>query len=188
VFTNQSGSQVGGHQAGGSVNAPQYNFAAPAERGKRLSALLEKFKEEVEKNITLQKKIDELEHYETPVANETVVGLEAKLSKGGREDLIEFAREAKERFSKKLFKYQMYESAQHIYAFLLGDVWTRFQLLLRPQIKAGAKNVEISILVQEQIIAPVLDIIPDNILDLCAPDIAGMVFFLTGNCHLKWEK
>ena len=82
----------------------------------------------------------------------------------------------------------MYESAQKIYAYLLGEVWNRFNLLVVPGIKEGGSKLEVDELIQDKVIGPVLDLIPENVFDLYPPHITGMLFFLTGTCHVKWER
>ena len=38
-----------------------------------------------------------------------------------------------------------------------------------------------------EIIEPTYKHLEENILDINAVEIEGMLFFLTGNCHLRWD-
>jgi hypothetical protein len=187
VSIDQSGSSVGRDQAGRDIVKTEYHLSGDTQV-QQLLLLVEQFKQEQSSNACFRQIIDELQHFQNSVDGAAITGLKTKLSNGGREDLLDFAQKTKENFTKKLLKFQMYESAQKIYAFLLGDIYNKFNLEIMTLIKAGASNDQVSHALQTKVIDPVIRIIPENVCDLYPPDIAGMVFFLTGNCHLKWER
>jgi hypothetical protein len=41
-------------------------------------------------------------------------------------------------------------------------------------------------LVQSQIISPVSELLGENVLDIYPDELSGMLYFLTGNCHIRW--
>ena len=151
-----------------------------------LGRLIEKYKKEFENNIQFYEQIDKLQHYSTPLSEEKIVGLEAKLNAGQRPQYLPFAIQTKEIFVKKLAKYQFYEAAQEIHAYLLAEIYTRYNLHVYPQIHCGTQESEINSLIQLKIIDPILALFNENILHIYADDINGMLYFLTGNCHIKW--
>lgn len=153
-----------------------------------VQSLNAKFLKERENKKELNEIIDRLQYYWDNVDdNDTeVIGLDEKLKKGGYDDFMEFARKTKELFTKKLTKYQFSESAQQIYAYILAEIYSRFHLHVYPLIKNNATKQEINKAVNEQIITPVQEMLEENVLDILADDINGMIYFLTGNCHIKW--
>lgn len=183
--TTQNNNVVLGDQAAGDVIKNTYNInggIASTELGR----LIEKYKKEFENNIQFNEQIDKLQHYSTPLPDEKIIGLEAKLNAGQRLNYLPFAIQTKEIFVKKLAKYQFYEAAQEIHAFLLAEIYTRYNLHVYPQITSGTQESEINSLIQRKIIDPILGLFSENILHIYSDDINGMLYFLTGNCHIKW--
>ena len=79
------------------------------------------------------------------------------------------------------------ETAQLIYAFLLAKVYSSFQTNIYPRISEGLSEEFINQLVTEYIIKPLEDILGNNLLRIYDDEINGMIYFLTGNCHIKWN-
>jgi hypothetical protein len=59
-------------------------------------------------------------------------------------------------------------------------------------IQNGCSELEISKAISVEIIAPIIKTIQDegcnDIMGLSSTDINGMIYFLTGQCHIKWNK
>ncbi|HEX3142503.1 MAG TPA: ABC-three component system protein [Pyrinomonadaceae bacterium] len=184
----QEGNLVLGDQAAGSIDKStrSYNFPKPQQSASTMARLLKRFEYERTNNITLKGYIEELNHYYSPVEGD-VIGLEQKLKDGKAENFLKFALSTKERFYKRLTKFELYESAQKINAHLLALVITYFELQIAPRIRQGLKEDELGTVIKEFIIEPLLREVEDNSLGFDAEDIAGMLFFLTGNCHLTWK-
>lgn len=158
-----------------------------------LDGLIKAFQKDCENQPEAKQEtlIEDLLHFSTPRQNEKIIGLEAKLKAAGRDDAyISYGQEMKELFAKKLHKHTFSESAQKIYLFLLSEVATHFQLHVIPHIKAGESPAKIDELIANQVIEPVKNRLGSHkfVLDLYAREIAGMLFYLTGNCHLTWAK
>lgn len=185
---SQIANVVQGDQAGRDIVTNVNHYTYDPSRPTQMSRLIDKFKAEHATNSQYQQTIDKLEHFGTVVAEEQVIGLEQKLTAGGRTSFLEFAQRTKELFTKKLAKHQFSESAQRIHALLLAEVYSRFHNHVYPRIVAGGAEAEINLLVQSQIIDPVQAMLEENVLHLYADEINGMLYFLTGNCHIKWAK
>jgi hypothetical protein len=71
---------------------------------------------------------------------------------------------------------------------LLALVESYFENEIRPQISLGKTSEEIKTLIQQLIVIPLLLELEENLLGFNASDINGMLYFLTGNCHIKWTK
>ena len=41
--------------------------------------------------------------------------------------------------------------------------------------------------IDDKVIKPAIFVLGENVLKLLKEDINGMIYFLTGNCHIKWE-
>lgn len=154
----------------------------------RLSILFEKLNSEFENNEEITGLIDDLNRY---TIQRDVIGLEQKLEDGNRTDLIEDALWLKEEYYKKLTKFQLYQSAQKIQAHLLATILEKFRNKIRPLIKVNASDMEVTSAISNEIINPLVALIEqegieDNILGFSATDIEGMIYYLTGRCHIKW--
>lgn len=133
---------------------------------------------------------DNLKRYSEP---RDIIGLEQKLIDGRKEYLLDDAIWLKQEYNKKLTKYQFYEPAQEIHAFLLSIVLEKFRNRIYPMIRQDSiSDLEISTEISNAIVNPILQMIQehgcDDIMGLNATDIEGMIYFLTGLCHIKWIK
>lgn len=62
----------------------------------------------------------------------------------------------------------------------------------KPLINKGASKDEIFMAVLEKVVNPVLDLINiegenDDVLNYTLEDVFGMVYYLTGKCHINWK-
>ncbi len=187
-MVTQKNNVVLGDQAGGDIDkSVTNNFAAPSKTPEMMLRFIEEFKRDYHNNTTVTTIIEELEHYKSTVDGEMEIqGLEAKLKAGGFDDYIPYAQGLKESFFKKLMKYEHYESAQNIYVFVLADVFVRFLNSVRPHILKNDPHDIIFQAVSDKVIDPLTERLGENVLKLYANEINGALYFLTGNCHIKW--
>jgi hypothetical protein len=179
------GSDVKGDVAGGNIDKSRiFHFAG--SKTSYMKLLLEKFKQEQLSNANLREYIDDLDYYYNKKKDD-VIGLEDKLKSAKRQSFIEFAIEAKDKYHRKLYKYQFSEAAQKINLHLLGLVITYFENEIKPMLIRGEDEQIVNSMINERLIKPLLEELDENLLDFSAHDINGMLYFLTGNCHLKWN-
>lgn len=181
---NVAGSDIAGRDVNKTYSSA-YSFGESQARVKYMAELLKKFKEDCDHNSQLKEFIDEFDYFNNQLEGD-IVGLEQKLKDGNRDGFIEFALRTKERFFKKLLKYQFSESAQRIHIYLLASLESRFQNHVAPKIRDDHPAEEINILIEEALIKPLLLELDENLLHITETDINGMLYFLTGNCHIKW--
>jgi len=132
--------------------------------------------------------IDELAEYITDRPDRKVIGLEAKLQLGDRNELFENARYLKNKFERKLAKQQVSPVAQRVYVQVLSSITNAFDHRVRPLIIDERDKAEIDAVIDEEVIQPVYRAIT-RFDDMATPqDISGMLYFLTGKCHLVWSK
>lgn len=157
------------------------------ERSAYLQNLYDKFQEEKKNNPELKELCEELDYFNSQLDNEEEMGLENKLTAGNREKIISYAKSVKEKFHKKLMKTSQYSSvAQDINVYILTKVRRGFMMEVYTLICNNESEEKINLFIAERIINPVKAELGLNLFKYDEDDIMGMIFFLTGNCHLKW--
>jgi len=154
----------------------------------KLSKLFDRLNQEYNADNRIDQINEDLQRYLT---ERDAIGLEQKLIDGRIDHLYDDALWLKEEYYKKLTKYVFFEPAQQIHAYLLAIVIEKFRNLIYPLIREGKSEAEIMKAVSENINAPLLSIIQDegcnDVMGPSATDIDGMIYFLTGRCHIKWN-
>jgi hypothetical protein len=165
---------------------------APIFIGKktRWSKRFEKLNQEVLGDSRYEGVMEELKYYLTKIDG---VDMPKKLEDGGfDEQEVWRATIRKENFWKKLERTKFFESSQWINSQLFAKIKMDFeQYIERPLIKTGASKDQVLDALVEKIVKPVLALIndegeSDEILNYTAEDVYGMIFFLTGKCHINW--
>lgn len=157
----------------------------------RLGGWFRRLNEEINNDIRLQKKLDDIKCYRTKMRH--TIGLEAKLKDGGfSQSAINKARRLKMYFAKKSMRFQYYESAQRIDIYLFAKICHRFDTYILPNIESQPLS-EINQMVYEMVVRPIVDEINangscDRHLCYTEDDIFGMLYYLTGNCHINWKE
>ncbi len=177
---NQIGNVVYGLQAGRDIYLTE-----PAKQT-HMGKLIEKFKYEKENDVIFNSMVEKLQHFCSQVDADEVVGAEAKLLAGEYKDFVDFALKAKEQYSKKLASCQFYEAAQLIHACILAKIYTIYHNQIYPLIINGATQDIVLAAIQDRIVVPIENLLEENVLELYADEINGAIYYLTGNCHIKW--
>ena len=165
------------------------NFQAPVTRH-RLTKWYERLEEEARNNVRIQRKLGDLRRYHTRLPK--TIGLEAKLQDAGfgRTEITSALR-SKQAFSKKSMRYQYFESAQRIDDYLFAKVCHLFDIYVMPLIREGKPLDIIRRAAYEQVVGPVVEEVnthsgEDSCLTYNVDDIYGMLYYLTGKCHINW--
>ena len=138
----------------------------------------EELKRQVENDERYATFIDDFEEYNTIKDG---IGLEKKLSDGKfNETEINRALRLKEKYAKRVVKDEMFLAQQKIDVEIFSIIDNGFYTYVYP------------LILENQSKKPILEILnkegaEDNYLDYNANDIFGMVYFLTGKCHLNWK-
>jgi hypothetical protein len=171
------------------VNVNQLNGNIDFSQISRLGQKFKRLKEEVEKEAVLSDFIDDFKRYNTKLDGKSMPD---KLADGGFTDVeITRATKRKHMYSKKLEKNKLYETAQLIDMELFSLINLYFETYVEPLIESGAGKIAIKQAVMEKIVQPIFDLInqdgrDDTFLNYTVEEIYGMIFFLTGKCHLNW--
>lgn len=153
----------------------------------RMSTLIESFKREREKDEVFTGIVTKLKRYATSIdGTDSVKGLADKLERAGYQDLLHYAMIVKEQFVKKLTEFEFSKSAQQMQGVLLAEVFTRFHHSVWPLLTAGRSQQEVMAQVQAHVIEPVMNMLGENVLSMDADELSGILFYLTGNCHIRW--
>ena len=187
-MTTQTKNDVSGDLAGRDIDkSTHHNYAAPSKAPDTMCRLIAQFKEEFKNDQQVAELIERLEHYSSNIDTKTgAIGLDNKLEAGGYSAYIDHAKSMKEAFAKKLMKYQFYESAQQIYVYVLAEIYTKFHLKVYPLIVGGKSSNVVLEAVSDSVVDPLIERLGENVLNLYADEVNGALYFLTGNCHIKW--
>lgn len=185
ILLKQSGNNSQQYQSAGNMtiinesSSPNY---------KQYLKLVEEFEKELESGeIEFREFIDKIQHYTSNI-DEEVIGLEKKLENGGFQNDYSWAKEMKEYYFKKITENSLSKATQKIHAFILARVCILFNFHVRGAINDGVPKDIIRKLIVTQVVQPVQAMLGENnVLDLYDDDIASMIYFLTGNCHIKWN-
>ncbi|HLS38651.1 MAG TPA: ABC-three component system protein [Sphingobacterium bovisgrunnientis] len=187
----QKGIDIAGDNSkvvGGDDHSTTTHYHSYSKHTTKLSNLFDRLDQEYNSDNKIDEINDDLQRYLT---ERDTIGLEQKLLDGNIQHLYEDAMWLKEEYSKKLTKYVFFEPAQQIHAYLLAIVIEKFRNLIYPLFREGKSEAEIMKAVSENINTPLLDVIREegcnDIMGLNATDIDGMIYFLTGRCHIKWN-
>lgn len=180
--TKQVANVVAGDQAGGHIykSTTVYNSGATP-----MSRMITKYRQETEQDRQIKQTIEDLQRWQQREGD--VIGLAEKLRRGGRVEITDIAILAKDRFARALVRHEFSPAAQEIYAFLLAKVYQLFSQIVYPQICRNADVKEIDRLLANDVYARVEAMLEENPLGLSPEDVMGMLYWLTGNCHLKWN-
>lgn len=157
----------------------------------RWSRRFENLRREVENNIKIDDFIDDLKEYNTLLDGKSMPN---KLVDGGfTKDEIIAAAKNKEKYWKKFEKNRFYETAQLIDIEIFALIKFSFTTYVYPLIESNSDKKVIRIELNEKVITPILNILNDEgyediLLHYNVDDILGMLYFLTGKCHINWAK
>lgn len=156
----------------------------------RFARRFEKLNEEVINDSRYDGIIESLEYYLTELDG---LDMPTKLKDGGfSENEIISASRSKANYWKKLEKNKYYESAQWIDNQLFAKIKMNFNVYIKPAINNNKSKDEIIALVTEKVVIPVVELINiegenDEVLNYDMEDIFGMIYYLTGKCHINWR-
>ena len=165
-----------------------YNFYGTA-LPTRMDAYFQSLLKEIENGIT-EDVFDALDYYKTKL--DGTKDLEEKLTDGGfRPSRIAEAIRLKEMFAKIAMRYDCYPSAQKIIHSLFARIKHEFDDNIFPLIESQQPLNIVMKQIRESIVIPIRDMLEangahDTVLGFNEDHIYGMIYYLTGMCHLNW--
>ena len=152
-----------------------------------LSRLYEILRDAEQASTHKSKIADQLQHYKA-TASFDVRGLEAKLTEGERTDIIPEALIWKQRAAMLIARWQTSPVTQDIITLILTFIHTEFVQHVKPAIQAGHSRIDVEALISEKVLAPTNALLGENDLQITSIDVLGLLYFLGGNCHIRWDK
>jgi hypothetical protein len=183
LMTTVRDNTVAGDVAGRDV-VKTYNAAREPTA---MSRLVEQYLAETLADQNLSKWAEKLEHFLSNATNPDIRGLEEKLNVSGRADLVKTALSRKQSAYKAIMRQQGSKSAQSIYTFLMSEIVVNFEQSVLPIVQANASRELVDAAMLEKVIEPALQMLESNPLALDKLDIQGLVYFLAGNCYVRWD-
>lgn len=174
---------AGGDFAGRDVNNTYNAVREPTA----MARLVEQYLAETLADQTLTTWTEKLEHFLSNETSSDVRGLEEKLNAAGRAYLLKDALKKKQSAYKAIMRQQGSKSAQTIFTFLLAEIVVNFEHMVLPLVQAKASDELVDAAMLEKVISPALQMLESNPLMLNKMDIQGLVYFLAGNCYVRWD-
>jgi hypothetical protein len=151
-----------------------------------LETAIEQVKRACEDGRVLVDILQDLADYITEHPERAIIGLEQKLERGMRSDLFPRARLLKNKFARRVAKNQMSLTEQRVYIQILSAINTTWYHRIHPMIVSGSPNHKIDQLIFDELIKPIHQAIVRFDFTITTEDVSGMLYFLTGKCHLVW--
>lgn len=162
------------------------NFDPPQINPEKILLLVERYKDiDCESNEFLAIK-EELEEYKSPKPGRVIIGLENKLEAGGREDLIVNAKDYKDKFARRLMRYELCTHTSAIHLNIMGRIEEKFNHIITPLIESRTDKNVVDLAISKLIIEPLADEVSAADPTLTPKQVRGMMYLLTGNCFLQW--
>jgi len=191
VFTSQSHNDVEGDLvAGDKVDKSKTTVIQLVSNGggsDELAALYEKLRADGIGDASHGKFSEKLQHYMSATTDGDIRGLEAKLLESGRGEQLRAATDLKERAFKSIMRYQTSRTAQRVFTIVLSELHARFTLTVTPVIQEGADRVAVDQCIHA-ILQATKSMLGENVLEFDVMDLFGLLYYLGGNCHIRWDK
>ena len=163
-----------------------YNYSSNS----RLASDFERLRQEILKGVK-QETIEELKYYITKLPGTR--SAEEKLTDGGfKTSFIREAIRLKDLYARRATMYQDYPSAQQINLDLFSRIRHEFDDTIFPIIEGGADLSSVMHQIRTKIVNPIMQLLNENgaydeHLHYSEDHIYGMIYYLTGMCHLNWK-
>lgn len=127
---------------------------------------------------------ESLLRYKSPKSD--MKDLRTKLSEASRSDLTDEALELKEFTSKFITRYEASDSGQFILVNILATIASNHRAYVIPAIAEGQPRSVIDAIIDTKVIGNTLNAIDGSGKAITSDRMYGLMYFLAGNCHIKW--
>jgi hypothetical protein len=172
----------------GPVVGRDYHYHAAVAPPDLLRKAIEKIESMDDGCGEYQEFIERLNFYLQARADRKVIGLEEKLIRGNRQEIIDDATFYKDNFAKIVAKGQLARKRQYVFFYALQKIHALFQSKIRPLINQDASAADIDEKIYTELIDCLFKEIHEFDISIDQTLIYGMLYYLTGMCHLIWEK
>jgi hypothetical protein len=151
-----------------------------------ISAWMERLADEIRRDVRVQDFVATLQFYQEHHSHDGIDGLEPKLKHAKRAAQVSKAIRKKELFVRLLDEFSMFDSAQHIFAYVLSKMDTDFEAYVLPNL-GKVTDGEIDIIINERLITPATHEATEGAFSLNAAVTSGMVYWLAEQCYIRWH-
>lgn len=162
------------------------SFNEVKSKSNALANLLIRSKQLCETDQEYRYMLEELKEYLNPRPGRKIIGLEEKLKEGNRLDLLEDAAYLENKFARRVTKHQFSISEEVIYCHCLSKINSSFSHNVKPLFKNTVNTAIIDRVIYDRIVEPLYEEVSEVSTAISIELIRGMIFFLTGKCHLRW--
>lgn len=127
---------------------------------------------------------DSLFRYRNPKSE--IKDLSTKLMEADRSELIEDALELKESTIKLMTRYEASNSGQFILVHILSTIASKHKAFVVPAIKDRLSRATIDSIIDTHVIGNALEILNGTNRSITSEKMYGLMYYLAGNCHIKW--
>lgn len=127
---------------------------------------------------------DSLFRYRNPKSE--MKDLSTKLMEADRSELIEDALELKESTIKLMTRYEASNSGQFILVHILSTIASKHKAFVVPAIKDKLSRATVDAIIDTQVIGNALEILNGTNRSITSEKMYGLMYYLAGNCHIKW--
>ena len=185
VQASQQANTVTGDMAGGNIDKSTNYFGATNLTA--MTRCIQEYAIEKAQDVQVKSFIAALEHYMCQAVEGDIRDLEEKLAAADRKDQLVAARLRKHQASQFVLRHQSSPAAQKIISFLLAKILTCYENKVLPLVNAKASRVDIDSAIQTHVIESAWDFLESNPLSIDHRMLTGFLYFLGGNCHLRWD-
>lgn len=168
------------------VVGTNYSFNELKTKSNALANLLNRSKQLCATDSEYRYMIEELQEYLQPRPGRKIIGLQAKLREGDRLDLLEDAMYLENRFARRVTRNQFSTSEEVIYCHCLSKINSTFAHFVKPLFKNTVSTAIVDRMIYDRIVEPLYEEVSEVSTSISIDLIRGMIFFLTGKCHLRW--
>lgn len=188
MYTKQSNNNATGDIAGRDIykNITNHNYQSTQPLDE-LVLLYEKLKQDGIGDPSNNQFSLKLQHYMATPTDGDVRGLEEKLKDSARLDMLNLAISQKELTTKLIMKYQSSRTAQRVFTIILDELHTEHILTVVPVIQNDGDRTAVDHSTK-LVLEKVRGLLGENLLELTVKDLLGFIYFLAGNCHIRWDK
>lgn len=161
------------------------------ERNTRMASDFQRLRQEILSGVKIEI-IEELRQYITVLDGSR--SFEQKLKDGGfKTSNIEEASRLMLLYAKKAEKLDCYPSAQQIFSDLFASIKHEFYDSVFPLIEDGSSLRDVMTAIRKNIVKPTMKLLNENgaydeDMHLTEDHIYGMIYYLTGMCHINWTE
>lgn len=152
-----------------------------------MTSLIKQYASELAPDTSISEYLENLQHYLSNHTVSDIRSLEQKLTISNRIDLIEDGILKKQNAAKFILKNQNSRAAQNIMAHILAGMAVNFDLLVKPLVQENQPRSVVDSAIYEKVILPSYKALESNPLGLHIGTIQDFLYFLAGNCHVRWD-